>query len=172
VTCVSALPLDQVVVLVNEWGTAPRLAAGEQNSPYPVLGALAEAVGDVGHEQLTAVADAVYPIFAAADQDAVVRRLNEVLDQCEPHPRLARAGGVLGEAWLTDPPREILSAAALGLYRQLLEWGDARRLGTCTAANCVDVYVDSSSAGQRKFCSVQCQNRSRVAAFRARRSGT
>jgi predicted RNA-binding Zn ribbon-like protein len=172
VTCVSALPLDQVVVLVNEWGTAPRLAAGEQNSPYPVLGALAEAVGDVGDEQLTAVADALYPIFAAADEDAVVRRLNEVLDQCEPHPRLARAGGVLGEAWLTDPPREILSAAALGLYRQLLEWGDARRLGTCTAANCVDVYVDSSSAGQRKFCSVQCQNRSRVAAFRARRSGT
>ena len=26
---VSALPLESVVVLINEWGTAPRVAAGE-----------------------------------------------------------------------------------------------------------------------------------------------
>jgi predicted RNA-binding Zn ribbon-like protein len=166
---VSALPLALVVVLVNEWGTAPRRAAGEQDSPYPDRGALTAAVGDARDEELTAVADALYPIFAAADEDTVVSRLNDVLDRCEPQPRLARAGGVLGEAWLSDPPRRLLSAAALGLYRQLLDWGDARRLGTCTAARCVDVYVDSSSAGRRKFCSVQCQNRNRVAAFRARR---
>jgi predicted RNA-binding Zn ribbon-like protein len=176
---VSALPLDVVVVLVNEWGTAPRLAAGEQTSPYPELGALIATRGldyagvatHASDDELIAVADALYPIFAAPDENTVVTRLNDVLDHSGPHPRLTRAGGILGEAWATDPSRQILSAAALGLYRQLLGWGDARRLGTCAATRCADVYVDSSSAGHKKFCSVLCQNRNRVAAFRARRSG-
>jgi len=177
---VSALPLELVVMLVNEWGTAPRLAAGEQESPYPDFGALiatrglelAAVANDAGDGELSAVADALYPVFAAPDEDTVVSRLNDVLDHSGSHPRLARAGGVLEEAWSTDASRQILSAAALGLYRQLLDWGDARRLGTCAAARCADVYVDSSSAGQKRFCSVLCQNRNRVAAFRARRGAS
>jgi hypothetical protein len=176
---VSALPLELVVVLVNEWGSAPRLAAGEQESPYPDFGALIATRGleftaaakDAGDDELTAVADALYPVFAAPNDDTVVTRLNDVLDRSGSHPRLARAGGMLEEAWATDTSRQILSAAALSLYRQLLDWGDARRLGTCAAARCADVYVDSSSAAQKRFCSLLCQNRNRVAAFRARRGG-
>lgn len=176
---VSALPLELVVVLVNEWGTAPRLAAGEEKSPYPDFAALIATRGldsparakHASDDELTAVADELYPIFAAPDEDAAVTRLNDVLDHSGSHPRLARAGGILEEAWATDTSRQLLSAAALSVYRQLLDWGDARRLGICAAARCADVYVDTSSAGHKKFCSLPCQNRSRVAAFRARRRG-
>jgi hypothetical protein len=174
---VSALPLGLVVILVNEWGTAPRLAAGEQESPHPDLGALIATRGleftaaahDATDDELTAVADALYPIFAAPDEDTVISRLNDVLEHCGSHPRLARGGGTLMEAWATDTSHQLLSAAALSLYRQLLAWGDSWRLGTCAAARCTDVYVDSSSAGQKRFCSLPCQNRTRVAAFRSRR---
>jgi hypothetical protein len=176
---VSALPLDLVVVLVNEWGSAPRLAAGEQESPYPDFGALiatrglelSAAAKDAGDDELTTVADALYPVFAAPNDGTVVTRLNDVLDRSEAHPRLTHAGETLEEAWATDASQQILSAAALSLYRQLVDWGDARRLGTCAAARCADVYVDSSPAAQRRFCSLPCQNRNRVAAFRARRGG-
>lgn len=174
-----ALPLELVVVLVNEWGTAPRLAAGEHESPYPDFDALlasrglepAELADHASDDELTAVADALYPIFAAPGGDTVVTRLNDLLDRTGSQPRLARAEGILEEVWATDTSRQILSAAALSLYRQLRDRGDARRFGICSAARCTDVYVDSSSAGHKRFCSLLCQNRSRVAAFRARRGG-
>jgi CGNR zinc finger len=174
---VSALPLELVVVIVNEWGSEPRSAAGEQQSPYPDFGTLIATRGldsvvianHASDDQVTVVADALYPIFAAPDEDTVVTRLNNVLAHSGSHPRLVRGGRVLEEAWATDASRQLLSAAALTLYRQLLDWGDARRLGVCTAARCADVYVDSSSAGHKRFCSLLCQNRNRVAAFRARR---
>jgi predicted RNA-binding Zn ribbon-like protein len=174
---VRALPLDLVVMLVNEWGTAPREAAGEQHSPYPDLGLLiatrgldvVAAANQASDEELTAVADSLYPIFAAPDQNTAMTRLNDVLEDSGARPRLTRAEGTLAEAWANDTSRQILSGAALSLYRQLLDWGDARRLGTCTATRCVDVYVDSSPAGHKRFCSLLCQNRHRVAAFRARR---
>jgi predicted RNA-binding Zn ribbon-like protein len=173
---VGALPLELVVVMVNEWGTAPRLAAGEQLSPYPDFDALIATCGldsaatanPARDDEVTAVADALYPIFAAPDEDTVVTRLNDLLDITGAHPRLTRDGRILVEAWAAETSRQLLSAAALSLYRQLLDWGGAQRLGICTAARCTDVYVDSSSAGHKKFCSVRCQNRKRVAAFRAR----
>ena len=36
---------------------------------------------------------------------------------------------------------------------------------------CADVYVDASPTHDRRYCSVTCQNRARVAAYRARRRG-
>jgi predicted RNA-binding Zn ribbon-like protein len=173
---VAALPLELVVILVNGWGSVPRLAAGEQQSPYPDLEELITARGldsatTANHardDQVTAVADALYPIFAAPDEDTAVTLLNDLLDETGAHPKLTRDGRILVEAWETSTSRQLLSAAALSLYRQLLDWGGARRLGICTAARCADVYVDSSSAGHKKFCSLLCQNRNRVAAFRAR----
>lgn len=46
----------------------------------------------------------------------------------------------------------------------------AGRLGTCEAERCDRVYVDTSKNGTRRFCSTTCQNRTKVAAFRRRRS--
>jgi predicted RNA-binding Zn ribbon-like protein len=46
----------------------------------------------------------------------------------------------------------------------------AGRLGVCAAERCDRVYVDTSKNGTRRFCSTACQNRTKTAAFRQRRS--
>lgn len=46
----------------------------------------------------------------------------------------------------------------------------AGRLGVCSAQGCDRVYVDTSRNAARQFCSTACQNRTKTAAFRARRS--
>jgi predicted RNA-binding Zn ribbon-like protein len=47
----------------------------------------------------------------------------------------------------------------------------AGRLGVCSADACDRVYVDTSRNAARRFCSTSCQNRTKTAAFRARRAG-
>lgn len=44
----------------------------------------------------------------------------------------------------------------------------AGRLGVCAAARCDRVYVDTSRNGARRFCSLNCQNRTKAATFRTR----
>jgi predicted RNA-binding Zn ribbon-like protein len=43
------------------------------------------------------------------------------------------------------------------------------RLRVCDAPDCADVLVDLSKNRSRRYCSTTCQNRTNVAAFRARR---
>ncbi|WP_299444821.1 CGNR zinc finger domain-containing protein [uncultured Phycicoccus sp.] len=45
----------------------------------------------------------------------------------------------------------------------------AGRLGVCAADRCDRVYVDVTKNSTRRFCSTACQNRTKAAAFRARR---
>ncbi|HWT25192.1 MAG TPA: CGNR zinc finger domain-containing protein [Solirubrobacteraceae bacterium] len=52
--------------------------------------------------------------------------------------------------------------------RDQLAEQDSERLGTCASARCGDVFVDASPGARRRFCSVTCQSRERVAAFRRR----
>jgi predicted RNA-binding Zn ribbon-like protein len=68
-----------------------------------------------------------------------------------------------------DEPRDALLAAAALTLRHQLAQHDPDRIGVCTGRNCADAYIDASPAGQRRFCSVTCQNRARVAAWRQRR---
>jgi predicted RNA-binding Zn ribbon-like protein len=46
----------------------------------------------------------------------------------------------------------------------------ADRLGRCQAAGCDRVHADVQRGPRRRYCSRACQNRSSVAAFRARRA--
>jgi predicted RNA-binding Zn ribbon-like protein len=45
----------------------------------------------------------------------------------------------------------------------------ADRFGTCTAAGCTDVFLDTTRNRSRRFCSERCATRSHVAALRSRR---
>ena len=174
---VSALPAGFLVEVVNEWGTAPRQAAGEQDGGYPDLAALAAAhqvdldpaTTRMSDHGLTRIADALYPVFSAPADDAAVEVVNDLLNLSAPQPRLCRVGGTLVEKWAAPASQGLLVSCVLTLYQQLILWGDSRRLGLCTGARCADVYIDLSSAGRKRFCSLGCQNRNRVAAFRARR---
>ena len=79
------------------------------------------------------------------------------------------AGRVPSETWHVDDPRNALLAAAALTLRHQLAHHDPNRLGVCTGRDCADAYIDASPAGQRRFCSVTCQNRARVAAWRHRK---
>ena len=165
------MPPDLLVWLVNEWGSAPRAAAGEENAPYPDPAPLGAA--GVGH--MTEAAGRLHRIFAAPDLNERVRLLATLLTDTGVRPTMTLAGSLPGEAWHVDDPRDALLASAALTLRHQLAQHDPARIGICAGQpslgqHCADAYIDASPGGQRRFCSVTCQNRARVAAWRSRRS--
>jgi predicted RNA-binding Zn ribbon-like protein len=169
VVAVPALDVSRVVDFVNEYADPPRVAAGEQETPYPdpadVLawpGRLPiAAVGD-----LVAAANVTFQVFSSAADGHALAELNNLLRAARPSPVATESG----LRWTVDAPGEVLPAA---LGTCLLEWlmnHQQARLGTCHASKCVDVYTDASPAGRRRFCSSTCLNRHKVAAYRQRSS--
>lgn len=151
---VPPLDLAGLVALVNDWGSRPR-EVGAREAP----GSSAEKI---------AVADRLHAVFAAADSGERARLVNAMLASADVRPEMAQEDGVLVAGWsVPEPPGALLAAAALALREHLAAHPD--RVGVCADRQCADVYVDASPAGHRRFCSVTCQNRTRIAAFRERR---
>ncbi|HST65223.1 MAG TPA: CGNR zinc finger domain-containing protein [Mycobacteriales bacterium] len=152
-----ALDLADLVTLVNDWGTRPR-EAGHRQAPG-------------SDPARTRVADRLHAVFAAADGAERARLVGALLSETAVRPSIGLEDGVLVADWyVPEPGDELLAAAALALREHLAAHPD--RVGVCADRQCADVYVDASPAGHRRFCSVTCQNRTRVAAFRARRRAT
>jgi predicted RNA-binding Zn ribbon-like protein len=108
------------------------------------------------------------PAFGGAE---VVALLNGLLAEVPLQPHISDHGlgphlhyGEPG-AGLVDRVR---ANTAFGLALAVCEHG-AGRLGRCQAAGCERVYADVRRGPRRRYCSRACQNRSSVAAFRARR---
>jgi hypothetical protein len=109
------------------------------------------------------------PLFGAAE---VVPLINGLLAQVPLQPHVSDHGlgphlhyGEPG-AGLVDRVR---ANTAFGLALVVCEHG-AERLGRCEAAGCERVHADVQRGPRRRYCSRTCQNRSAVAAFRARRA--
>lgn len=159
------MPPDLLVWLVSEWGAVPRAAAREEDRPYPDPAPFGAAAAG----NLAEGADRLHRIFAAPDRTERVRLLATLLADTGVRPTLTLAGGLPGEAWHVDDPRDALLASAALTLRHQLGSHDPARVGVCTGQRCADAYIDASPGGQRRFCSVTCQNRARVAAWRQRR---
>ena len=104
------------------------------------------------------------------DIDAAAATLNELLAAHPAHPHLAKERGV----WrLHHHPHEAplvpmwTAICAAGLA-EMIGHGAAQRLGTCERPDCGRIYVDVSKNASRRFCSLSCQNRVKVATFRER----
>jgi predicted RNA-binding Zn ribbon-like protein len=171
---------DVLVWLVNEWGSAPRAAAGEEQAPYPETDLLAALLAGSGVRDcppsaltgpaLRQVADQLHRVFAAADLGERVTLVAGLLAQTGVTPALEITGDRPGATWRVPAARDtLLAAAALALRHQLAEH-DPDRVGVCSGRRCADAFIDASPAGQRRFCSVTCQNRARIAAWRHRQS--
>ncbi len=169
------MPVPMLVDLVNGWGSVPRAEGGGRDRPPIATLVDDHAVPDVLAALLTdavleRVADTLHPVFASGAPDERARLVTALLTTSGVRPALTSAGAAVLPTWLV--PREhdaVLAAAGVALRAQLVE-RDPERLGTCAAGGCADVFVDASPGAHRRFCSVTCQNRQRVAAFRRRRA--
>jgi hypothetical protein len=130
------------------------------------------ATADLG-ERVTLVSallagTAVRPALTLPDQPQPTEPQPTELQPTEPQP--AEGSDRPSASWQVDDDRQVLlAAAALTLRHQLAEH-DPARLGVCTGRRCADAFIDTSPAGQRRFCSVTCQNRARIAAWRQRKN--
>jgi hypothetical protein len=120
-------------------------------------------------ERLRDWARRLRPVFDGAE---VVALLNRLLGEVSSQPHISDHGlgphlhcGEPG-AGLVDRVR---ANTAFGLTLVVCEHGDDR-LGRCQAGGCDRVYTDVQRGPRRRYCSRACQNRSSVAAFRARRA--
>jgi predicted RNA-binding Zn ribbon-like protein len=173
---------DVLVWLVNEWGTVPRTEAGEEDRAYPDTELLAGLLSGSGvrdcppevltRDALIRVADHLHPVFATPDPAARVSLTARLLSDTGVTPALDLTGDGPQATWQVDDDRQVLTAAAALTLRDQLATSDPDRIGTCTGRRCADAYIDASPAGQRRFCSVTCQNRARVAAWRQRQRAT
>ncbi len=172
---------DVLVWLVNEWGSVPRAAAGEDEAPYPDTGLLAALLAGSGvrscppdlltTQALSQVADRLHLVFAASDLAERAGLVTGLLAETGVRPSLELADGLPGAIWLVDDARQALPGAAALTLRHQLAGHDPARVGICSGRRCADAYIDASPGGQRRFCSVTCQNRARITAWRQRRSG-
>ena len=167
--------------LVNELA-----AHDEPSAPLPARQAIAAlsrilaidppSVAQLSQAQVpafVALARRIRSVFAdlkGRDLDAAAGTLNGLLAAHPAHPHLAKERG----AWrLHHHPHDAplvpmwTAICAAGLAEMIGE-GEAQRLGTCEREDCGRVYVDVSKNASRRFCSLTCQNRVKVATFRER----
>ncbi|MFC5825999.1 CGNR zinc finger domain-containing protein [Nonomuraea insulae] len=170
---VDAMPSAVLVELVNGWGSVPREARAVDypGEGYPPIAGIALPAGpELTDRALTLAADRLHPVFATVGAAGQARLVNELLVETGVRPLLSVMGDHTHANWAVgDGADAVLAAAAVALRRHLADHG-SQRLGVCTGRRCADVYIDASPAGRRRFCSVTCQNRARVATFRSRRA--
>ena len=107
-----------------------------------------------------------------ADEDTAIRLLNEILSEVAATPQISNHDD---HPWhlhysSDDAPiaHRVASGAAMGLAVLITEKG-YKRLGVCTADDCLDVFVDTSRNRSRRYCNQSCSTKVNVAAHRARK---
>lgn len=161
VPTLALVPVGSVVDLVNQYASTTRLTAVEQALPYPHLPAFDEF--RVSRTQMTVAADRLHPVFADPGEAPTV--LNRLVDETSLRPHVDESGAL---GWAVPSSRHRLLAACTAALVEWVHDKGLRRHGTCGADRCVDVYVDNSRPGTRRYCSEGCLNRDRVATWRAR----
>ncbi|MEU1628086.1 CGNR zinc finger domain-containing protein [Streptomyces sp. NPDC020096] len=115
----------------------------------------------------------VFEAVSAGHVDDAAAALNALLLSNGARPQLDRAEG---EPWQlhfhgADDSLAVGWSAGCATGLAIAIGSDlAGRLGVCQATQCDRVYVDTSRNAARQFCSTACQNRTKAAAFRARRA--
>jgi CGNR zinc finger protein len=169
-----------------QWSRGRPQSAGDIESVEAVLRLstkLSQLVDDRALAEFVAGGAHLYAalaLLADGSVDASAGRLNELLEATRAAPRLTRpspsgdrsqdepwhlhfaAPGVsLANGWLA----EFATAAAM-----LLGSSEYELLKRCGAERCDLLFVDATRNHTQRFCSTACQNRTKVAAFRARES--
>ena len=164
--------VDWVVNIVNELSTPTRTAAGELDDVAGAISAGPAEIEVLSNDDLVVVADGWFEVFRAApDPVAVCDVLNELLRAARPTINAANDGSNVsvsaGFADSATAAERLCAHGAMALLDVVAEIG-VERIGLCSAAHCVDVYIDRSPRRNRRYCSQLCQTRERVQRHRSR----
>jgi predicted RNA-binding Zn ribbon-like protein len=110
-------------------------------------------------------------VASASTDTEAVDRLNALLHQCKPIPRATNHNGTPHLHYSDDdaPLVEQLGATVSMAMANVIVRHGRERMGICAAADCADVFVDTSRNRSRRYCSETCASRTTVSAYRARR---
>ncbi|MCQ4040986.1 CGNR zinc finger domain-containing protein [Streptantibioticus rubrisoli] len=115
----------------------------------------------------------VFEAVSAGSTDEAAEALNALLLSSGARPQLDRADGEPWQLHFHGRDDSFAVGWSAGCATGLaIAIGSslAGRIGVCQATRCDRVYVDTSRNAARQFCSTACQNRTKAAAFRARRA--
>jgi predicted RNA-binding Zn ribbon-like protein len=110
-------------------------------------------------------------VFTAGSVAAKVAMLNALLAEVAARPYISTHDGQPPHLHYDDGGGSVVhrvrAQTAAGLAVLLVDAGQ-RRIGACAAPGCPTVFVDTSRAGRRTYCTPTCATRVNVAAHRAR----
>jgi predicted RNA-binding Zn ribbon-like protein len=108
-----------------------------------------------------------------ASEDEAVEIVNAMLREADALPQLVRHDGWDYHMHATSPHAPLadrMAVEAAMAFTEVIRLKALDRLRVCEADRCIDVLVDLSKNGSRRFCNTACGNRMNVAAYRRRRS--
>lgn len=148
---IEAMPLETLAALVNEWGTAPRVADGRGGQAYPNCAGMAERLAGLmpvsavlTERELAETADRLHPVFATPDLAERARLIAALLTDTAVRPTVRTMTDRLQPGWFVEASGNAVLASAAITLRQYLSDHSAERLGLCTGRRCADVYIDAS----------------------------
>ncbi len=167
--------LVAAIALANTFGSAMRqgrpAVPPEADDIRAVLRLTTNRVGEVDVAAYASGGKALYDALSRLpDVDGAVDVVNALLRETKASPQLVRDEGSpwhlhFGSPGATGWLAEFATAVAM-----LLGSDDVERLRLCEATRCDDLFLDATRSRTQRFCSTACQNRTKVAAHRARGS--
>ncbi|MEU9145529.1 CGNR zinc finger domain-containing protein [Streptomyces sp. NPDC048349] len=182
-----AVLLDQAVSLVNaltdgEARGRAHIAPRGADLPEAIDAAVSRTAASLPRtidaaqaDYLVEAARRMREVFQAVQDgrlDTAADTVNGLLRDTGARPRLDRAGGGAWQMHFHGAHDTFAAGCSAGCATGLalaVGGGLTGRLGVCRADRCDRVYVDTSRNAARQFCSTACQNRTKAAAFRARK---
>ncbi|WUS94288.1 CGNR zinc finger domain-containing protein [Kribbella sp. NBC_00709] len=166
--------LSAAIALANAFGSDPRqgrpAATPDADAVRAALRLTTNRVPAVEAGDYEAGAKILYDALRRLpDVDAAVDLVNGMLRDTQAAPHLVRDPGAPWHLHFGSPDEatgwlaELATAVAM-----LLGSDEVERLRRCEATRCEDVFLDSTRNRTQRFCSTACQNRTKVAAHRAR----
>ena len=168
--------LVAAVALANTFGSSLRqgrpAAPPDADAINAVLRLTTNRTVDVDPADYASGATTLYDALSGLpDLDRAVGLINGLLRDTKAAPQLTRREGAPWHLHFGSPDEatgwlaEFATAVAM-----LLGSDDVDRLRRCEATRCDDLFLDTTKNRTQRFCSTACQNRTKVAAHRARAS--
>ena len=138
---------------------------------YPYTGVMRRTPEEL--ESIRALRQRLRKFWTAADRDEAAVLVNEILDEADARPYLARHDEWDWHLHVTRPDAPLadrIAAETAMAFLDLVRADELGRLRICAAADCQDVLVDLSKNSSKRYCDTgNCGNRTNVAAYRARK---